>query len=242
MRRDQIRYPIQRTITVKLQIYTMQTVEEAQAVAAAGVDHIGVTPAERGLPGEISFAQARAIVAAVRGHATTVALSVEADPDAITGMVRAVEPDILHLCGLEGTLDPAAVGALRERLPGVAIMQAIAVGGPDAVQTAQAYQDVADMLILDTQAPDIDGIGASGATHDWSISRAIVESVRIPVILAGGLSPENVADAIRAVRPWAVDSLTHTNRPLPDGGFRKDLDRVRAFVDAARAAAQEIDR
>jgi phosphoribosylanthranilate isomerase len=56
------------------------------------------------------------------------------------------------------------------------------------------------------------------------------------VILAGGLSPENVADSIRAVGPWVVDSLTHTNRPLPGGGFRKDLARVEAFVAAARGA------
>jgi phosphoribosylanthranilate isomerase len=58
----------------------------------------------------------------------------------------------------------------------------------------------------------------------------------VPVILAGGLAPENVADAIRAVRPWAVDSLTHTNRQLPGGRFCKDLARVRAFVAAARGA------
>lgn len=225
---------------MKVQIYTMQTVDEARAVIAAGVDHVGVTPSERGLPGEISIALAREIVTAVQGQATTVALSVDSDPDAIIAMVRAVGPDVLHLCALEGTLSPQAVGALRARLPGIAIMQAIAVGGSDAVQMAQAYQDVSDYLILDTQAPDIDGIGASGATHDWSVSRAIVAAVRVPVILAGGLAPENVADAIRAVRPWAVDSLTHTNRPLPGGGFRKDIERVRAFAQAARIAAKEI--
>jgi phosphoribosylanthranilate isomerase len=66
------------------------------------------------------------------------------------------------------------------------------------------------------------------------VSRLIVEAVPVPVILAGGLSPENVAEAIRVVRPWGVDSLTHTNRPLAGGGFRKDLDRVAAFAAAAR--------
>ncbi|NWG76280.1 MAG: phosphoribosylanthranilate isomerase, partial [Rubrivivax sp.] len=84
----------------------------------------------------------------------------------------------------------------------------------------------------------IAGIGASGATHDWALSREIVRQVRVPVVLAGGLSPENVGAAIRAVRPWGVDSLTHTNQPLPGGGFRKDLERVRQFVLAAREAAE----
>jgi phosphoribosylanthranilate isomerase len=252
---------------MKIQIYTMQTPEEALAVAALGVDHVGVTPSQLGLPGEVDLAAARAIVEAVRGRAVAVALSVESAPDAIEDMVRAVRPDILHLCGLSGSLQPENVRALpfdpsgvagqrelrtvpfdtlrtvRARLPDLPIMQAVSVTGPEALDAALAYQEAADYLILDTQAPDIPGIGASGATHDWTISREIVRRVRVPVVLAGGLSPENVADAIRAVRPWGVDSLTHTNHPLPGGGFRtelivlrKDLERVRGFVAAARDA------
>jgi len=223
---------------LKVQIYTMQTPDEARAVAALGVDHLGLTPSDRGLPGEIDFATARAIGEAVGSSAVKVALSVETDLEAIEAMVRAVRPDVLHLCGLAGAVLPDAVRTLRARLPGLAIMQAVSVTGPEAIQTALEYQDVADYLILDTQAADIAGIGASGQTHDWNVSREIVRRVRIPVILAGGLSPENVAAAVRAVQPWGVDSLTHTNRPLPGGGFVKDLDRVRQFVAAARGAAE----
>jgi phosphoribosylanthranilate isomerase len=219
------------------QIYTMQTPGEALAVIAAGVDHVGITPSQIGLPGEVDLAQARAIMAAVDGRAVGVALSVETDIDAIIAMTTAVRPHILHLCGPADALTPADVAALRARLPGMRIMQAISVAGPEAITQALAYEDVADYIILDTQAPDIPGVGASGKTHDWAISRAIVERARLPVILAGGLSPENVADAIRAVRPWGVDSLTHTNQPLPDGRFSKDLARVRQFVAAARGAA-----
>lgn len=214
----------------------MQTPDEARAVAALGVDHIGITPSQRGLPGEVDFAAARAIAAAAGPAVVKVALSVESDPGAIVAMVRAVQPDVLHLCGLAGAVPPEAVRALRSQIPGIGIMQAVSVGGPEAIETALAYQDVADYLILDTQAPDIAGIGASGKTHDWAVSREIVRRVRIPVILAGGLSPENVAEAIRAVQPWGVDSLTHTNHRLPEGGFRKDLERVRDFVTAARGA------
>ncbi|NLE50436.1 MAG: phosphoribosylanthranilate isomerase [Chloroflexi bacterium] len=219
---------------MKVQIYTMQTPDEAIAAAQIGVDHIGVTPSNCGLPGEISHAAARAIFEALPEGVTKVALSVDNDLDAIEAMARAVQPDIVHLCGPRGAVPPDAVRTLRERLPGVQIMQAISVAGPEALDDARSYHAVADYLLLDTQAPDIGGIGASGATHDWNISRAIVAESPIPVILAGGLSPENVAEAIRAVRPWGVDSLTHTNRPLPEGGFRKDLDRVRAFVAAAK--------
>jgi len=222
---------------VRIQIYTMQTIEEALAVVALGVDHIGVTPSNLGLPGEVDFARARAIVDSVGSSAVSVALSVESNLDAIETMVRAVRPDILHLCGLENTLLPDSVRALRGSLPNIEIMQAVSVSGPEAIDIALAYQDVADYLILDTQAPDIAGIGASGKTHDWNISREIVRQVQIPVILAGGLSPENVVEAISVVQPWGVDSLTHTNRSLPGGGFRKDLNRIRQFVMAAQGAS-----
>jgi phosphoribosylanthranilate isomerase len=67
-----------------------------------------------------------------------------------------------------------------------------------------------------------------------------VQASRIPVILAGGLSPENVAEAIRVVQPWGVDSLTCTNKSLADGKFCKDIERVKAFVAAARTAAAEL--
>lgn len=219
---------------MRTQIYTMQSVDEALAVIEQGVDHVGITPSDIGLPGEVDLATARAIVDAVGDTAVTVALSVESNLDAIETMVQAVRPDILHLCGLENTILPEGILELRARFPNLPIMQAISVSGPGSIDTALAYQEVVDYLILDTQSPEIAGIGASGETHDWEISRKLVQQVRIPVILAGGLSPENVAEAIRAVRPWAVDSLTHTNHMLPDGSFRKDLERVRQFVTAAK--------
>jgi phosphoribosylanthranilate isomerase len=183
----------------------------------------------------VDLETAAQIVQAVRGQAVSIALSVETDAAAIVAMVEAVRPDILHLCALEGAVPPEAVQALRTQLPGLPLMQAVSVAGPEAIEQALAYQAVADYLILDTQAADIAGIGASGQAHDWTISREIVRRVRVPVILAGGLSPENVAEAIRVVQPWGVDSLTHTNEFLPDGGFRKDLARIRQFVAQARA-------
>ncbi len=218
-----------------VQIYTMQSVFEALAVADAGVDHVGVTPSDRGLPGEVGLDVAAEICAALSGRATAVALTVEADLDAITSMVRTVEPEVLHLCGPEGAVDVDAVRDLRKQLPGVGIMQAIEVTGSEAVDVARSYEPVSDFLILDSVDPNIPGVGAAGVAHDWGVSAAIVRAVRTPVILAGGLSAGNVAEAIAAVRPWAVDSLTHTNQPVDSGGFSKDLNLVRRFVAAARS-------
>ena len=109
--------------------------------------------------------------------------------------------------------------------------------GQAALKVAAAFEPVADLFILDSVAAHIGGIGAAGVTHDWSLSREIVMRSKVPVILAGGLRPDNVGDAIRAVRPWGVDSLTHTTMALSAGGFRKDPAKVAAFIAAARAAA-----
>ena len=221
---------------MKVQIYTMQSVEEALKIASLGVDHLGLTPSYIGLPGEIDFYTAREIVEAIDKEAVCVALTVETKIREIFRMARAVQPDILHLCGLENTFPASEVLKLRDELPHLPIMQAISVAGEEAVDTALAYQEVADYLILDTQAPDIAGIGASGEIHDWNISQRIVEELDIPVILAGGLSPENVLEAISVVKPWGVDSLTHTNHYLQDGSFHKDLDKVNQFVQAAKGS------
>ena len=222
----------------KIQIYTIQSVEEALELADLGVDHIGVTPAARGLPGEIDIKTAYSICRSVEDGLVTVALSVESDINLILSMVEEVEPQILHLCSPEGFITPQSIRDLKERLYtnniDIEIMQAISVKGFESVENAISYVEEVDYLILDTQSKDVYGIGASGDTHDWNVSKEIVNSVDIPVILAGGLSPENVTDAIRHVKPWGVDSLTHTNKPLPGGGFIKDIEKVKSFVSASR--------
>ena len=224
-----------------VQIYTAQTVDEARALADLGVDHVGITVSDRGLPGEVDLAAGRAIVAALRGHARSVALTVDTDPIAVRLFAAALVPDILHLCGSTVEFPPAAVADLAEWLArrrlSIELMQAIPVTGPEAVAEARRFAHHVDWLILDSVTESVEGIGAAGVTHDWAVSRAIVEQSSVPVVLAGGLGPDNVADAIGAVGPAGVDSLTLTNRPLGGGRFEKDLDLVGRFVRAARAAA-----
>lgn len=204
--------------------------------AAAGVNFIGVSTGERGrLTAEVNFAACRAIFAAVprATGAMRVALTIAWELEEIIETVRAVAPDIIHLSGEIEDLPAARVAELRQAIPLVKIMQAIPVSGPEAVDLALAYQPVSDYLLLDTNKADFIGIGATGATHDWQISAEIVRRANIPVILAGGLSPGNVAAAIQVVKPWGVDSFTHTNLP---GTKRKDPEKVKAFVTAARGA------
>jgi len=101
-----------------------------------------------------------------------------------------------------------------------------------SVEIARSYDRIADILLLDSHKAGDRQIGALGVTHDWELDRQIVGSVSIPVIIAGGLGPENVIDAIKFVHPAGVDSKTRTDKA--DGSHTKDLDKVRQFVELAK--------
>ncbi len=223
------------------QVYTAQTAAEAVELSRLGVDHVGVTVSARGLPGEVDIEAGKEIVAALAGSSSKcVALTVETDLDSIRDFARVLRPDILHLCGDTAIVGPDAVADLRHWIEDsglrVELMQAIGVTGHESVDLARTFEHHVDWIILDSVSEAVEGIGAAGVVHDWAVSREIVAATSVPVILAGGLGPDNVADAIAAVRPAGVDSLTRTNRYVGDGSFVKDLDAVEEFVKAATAA------
>jgi phosphoribosylanthranilate isomerase len=213
-----------------VQIYSMTSIADAVATAEVGADLIGVVIAEPGIvPEGIGADAARAVLSAIRPRARGVALSLSDDRDEICAMVDAVRPDILHVTARE--IEPEDCAWIRTRIAPVRLLRAIAVRAGETLSEADAHQDCADYLMLDSGAKNLPSLGATGETHDWSVSRTIVERSRIPVILAGGLSADNVGDAIAAVRPWGVDSFTHTDVPGHRG--KKDPARVRAFIAAA---------
>ncbi|HUA34907.1 MAG TPA: phosphoribosylanthranilate isomerase [Candidatus Binataceae bacterium] len=208
-----------------VQIYSMTSIADAIATADGGADLIGVVVSEPGVIEEaIDATLAREIHAAVRPRARGVALSLSDDREEICRIVDQVRPDFVHIAARE--IDPEDCAWIRQRIAPVRVMRAIAVRTGETLSEARAHQECADYLMLDSGAK-----GASGETHDWSICRTVVEQSRIPVIIAGGLTAGNVAQAIAVVRPWGVDSFTHTDIPGQRG--RKDPARVRAFVAAA---------
>jgi phosphoribosylanthranilate isomerase len=209
-----------------IQIYEISTAEEARAVSALGVDHVGVLVGDGEFPREQPLAAAAKIAAAIMPLAKFSALFLTADLSLIEAWTRELHPSIVHLGAGPDLLSPAHVAMLKQKLPDSVIMRSVPVSGEESVAIAQSYEGLADYLLLDSYRPSDRQIGALGITHDWSISRRIVELVHIPVILAGGLGPDNVAEAIRAVRPAGVDSKTKTDR---DGSHAKDLGRVRRF-------------
>jgi phosphoribosylanthranilate isomerase len=219
------------TATMVIQIYSMTSVADAVATADAGTDLIGVVVAEPGLvPEAIDESAARGIFAAIHPRSRGIALSLSDDRDEICAMADAVRPDVVHVVARE--IEPEDCAWIRKRIAPIMLLRAIAVRAGETLTEADAHQDCVDYLMLDSGAKGASFAGATGETHDWSISRTVVERSRIPVILAGGLSADNVADAIATVKPWGVDSFTHTDVPGMRG--KKDPARVRAFIAAAK--------
>lgn len=219
---------------MKVQIYALMSVADAIDTVAAGADLIGVAVDNDALVVEDrSIEQAREIFAAVEHKAACVALSLGTDVERIGRMVEATQPAILHLAARELPLD--VLRRIKARIGKVKLMLAVLVDGPGAIAVARERATLADYLILDSGDAKNPITGATGRPHDWNISARIVAESPVPVVLAGGLSPDNVAEAVRVVRPWAVDSFTRTDKPGQRGV--KDPERVRAFIRNARAAA-----
>lgn len=227
------------------QIYAIQTLEDALACIEVGTDYIGFLPPQHRPEGlmrdEITETETFRILEATKGKAVRVCLCAADDPQAFIDMAVKFKPDALHIASHSFCTDAAFFTAFRQAAPDVKIMQAVGVTGPEAVDFAKAVAPYADYLLLDT--PGIGqkvGVGASGNTHDRAIDRMIVESVSIPVIIAGGLGPDNVAEAIRATHPFGVDSMTKTNIAMPQGSdinpLLKDIDKVRKFCEEAKRA------
>ena len=219
------------------QIYETSTQEEARAISAIGVDHIGVLVGNGEFPRELPVEAAAKVAAGIISPSKFSALFLTADISLIEQCARQLRPAIVHLGAAPELLSPADAATLKGKLRGILLMRSIPVIGEISIDIARSYDGIVDFLLLDSHRESDRQIGALGVTHDWNISRRIVELVRIPVILAGGLGPDNVAEAIRAVRPAGVDSKTKTDR---DGSHRKDLDRVRRFHEAAKAAFAEL--
>jgi phosphoribosylanthranilate isomerase len=216
------------------QIYGITDPDYAVEVCHLGADRIGLVICEDEsiTPDGLTMEEARAIKAVVPDEVTVIGLTFSTDLDEIEAMVRELGADVLHLSAID-VLGPGEVRKLLQRVPGLKVMQAIPVRDEGAVELAVEFEELVESILLDTAFEGVK-VGATGKTHDWSVSRRIVEECSKPVILAGGLSPQNVAEAIKTVRPWGVDSFTLTS--YPDNLKRKDLGLVREFIDAARRA------
>lgn len=215
--------------TPLIKICGITTNDDAAAVASAGADLIGLNFWARSKR-VVSLDRARDLAVRARGTAPgigVVGLFVNADLEEIAAVVAAVGLDIIQLHGDEREADCIAVIA-RCGLP---VWKAVPVSGPADIADLGRWPVAAVLL----DAPSA-GRGGSGKTIDWGLAAAAAVGGR--VVLAGGLDPDNVATAVRTVRPWAVDVASGVE--LEPGV--KDHARVAAFVAAVRGALTESGR
>ena len=211
-----------------VKICGLSTPEALDVALAAGADMVGFVffpPSPR----NISYEAARLLGARVEGRAKKVALTVDADDAAFDAIVRSLQPDLLQLHGKE---PPARVSALKRRF-GLPVMKAIAVETSADLSAIATYTAVADRLLFDARAPrDATRPGGLGKTFDWRVLERLEPSV--PFMLSGGLSANNVAEALRITTAPGVDVSSGVERAPGE----KDHDKIRAFVRAAREAAR----
>ncbi len=181
-------------------------------------------------PGPIDDNCIREIANTVPPGVGSVLLSSETSADGLIAHVVRCAPAVLQIVDAP---DPGARAALRRAFPALRLMQVIHVEGADALDQARAAAAEVDAILLDSGRPSaaIRELGGTGRVHDWSVSARIVQGVPVPVFLAGGLNPGNVAEAIRAVRPFGVDVCSGLRR----GGVL-DAGLVAAFMKAAASA------
>jgi phosphoribosylanthranilate isomerase len=214
-----------------IQVYEIRTPEQARRAAALAIDHAGLWAASRPVSTALDFAAAREVFARFPQRMKRVVLTLTTDEDEIHRIIENVNPDIVHVGTLPGKFSPDQSRRIKARHPNTALMRSIPVSDEEAIRTALDYEGIADFLLLDTYDRDAENFGATGKPHDWKISRRIARTVSTPVILAGGLSPANVGEAIRAVGPAGVDTKSRTDKP---GTHDKDFEALARFIENAR--------
>jgi len=228
-----------------IQVAGVKSLAEAQMLAACGVTHVGLPLRLPVHAPDVSEDVARGIVRGLGKAAQTVLITYLLDAAETLKFCRYLGVDGVQL---HGSMPLSEVRRLRQGAPELFIIKSLVVGMADEkggeaglLAEAQAHAPFVDAFLTDTFDPASGASGATGKTHDWAVSRRLAQALSAewarPLILAGGLNPDNVAQAIAAVGPAGVDA--HTG--LEDAAGNKDEALVRRFVDEASKALARPD-
>ncbi len=214
-------------MTVEVKICGVRTPDSLDAVVAAGADFAGLVYFAKS-PRHLTLGQARGLAEAARGRVRTVAVVVDPDDALIEAITADVRVDALQLHGRES---PERVAAIKART-GLSLFKAVAVSEPADLAAAAHYAGVADRILFDAKAPkNADLPGGNGIPFDWQLLKAALP----PFALSGGLTPGNVAEAIRLTGASLVD----VSSGVETAPGEKDAALIAQFVRAARSAATQ---
>lgn len=216
---------------IRVKICCIASPDEARLAISLGAAALGLVSAMPSGPGVIADDTIAAIARIVPPGVASFLLTSAGDPARIIAQQRHARVDTLQLVD---RLPPGAHRELRAALPGIRLVQVVHVQGDASVDEALEVAHDVDALLLDSGNPNlaVKVLGGTGRVHDWALSRRIRERAPVPVFLAGGLRADNVAEAIRAVRPFGVDLCSGVRT---EG--RLDRGKLATFFEAVRAAA-----
>jgi len=212
----------------RVKICCIASPAEAAMAIAAGADALGLVARMPSGPGPIADDAIAAIAALVPPPVASVLLTSETTADAIAAHAQATRPNTVQIVS---HIDPAQSARLAALLPALRRVQVIHVEGEDALDLIPAYAPYVHAFLPDSGRPAAAELGGTGRTHDWAISAAFVRASPRPVFLAGGLTADNVSQAIAQVRPFGVDLCSGVRT-----AGQLDPDKLRAFMAAVRHA------
>ncbi len=219
-----------------IQIAGIQNLTEAQMLAYAGTTHIGVPLRLDVHDEDISEKQAARIIPQLPPAVTPVLITYLHQADAIIELARKIGVNWVQL---HGDISTEEMGNIKCFDPTITIIKSLIVrqnNHKELLTAVDQLNSTVDYFITDTYDPETGATGATGKTHDWSISQKIVEFSQKPVILAGGLNPNNVQKAIQVVRPNGVDCHSGVEKKQ---GF-KDPQLVKKFIEMAQLGFSKI--
>jgi len=213
---------------IRIKICCISSIEEAKTAIESGADAIGLVAKMPSGPGPIPDDLIRQIAQSVPPLIGTFLLTSETSSDAIIKHHHRAHTNTIQIVDL---LSVGTYSQIREALPFVKLVQVIHVIDLKSVELAIKLSNSVDALLLDSGNPNlkIKELGGTGRVHNWNLSRQIRDNAKCPIILAGGLKPENVRQAIEEVQPFAIDvcSGVRTNDAL-------DKNKLSCFVKNAR--------
>lgn len=195
---------MKRSTIPRVKICCIASVAEAWMAIEHGASAIGLVSAMPSGPGPIHEDLIAEIAAIVPPGVSSFLLTCQEDAASIIDQQRRLRVNTIQICD---RLPAGSHRELRESLPGVSLVQVVHVTGPESIEEAIAVAPHVDAVLLDSgnQSLAIKELGGTGRTHDWSLSRKIREAIDVPLYLAGGLKPQNVAAAIQEVQPFGID-------------------------------------
>lgn len=221
-------------IKPRVKICCISSVEEAKLAIKYGASALGLVSEMPSGPGVIDLEQIAEIAENVPPPVGTFLLTCKQTVDEIARQHEICRTNTIQICDYFSD----SYDDLRKALPSVKLVQVVHVGGEESLREAVEVSEKVDAILLDSgnQTLEIKELGGTGRMHDWTISRRIVETVKKPVFLAGGLKAENVAEAVAKVQPFGLDLCSGVRT---DGKLDEEkLKRFFAEIDNFDARAQ----